>query len=138
MELPSVPVADAFSFDVTTFLIIEKSLNYHFLICFLLGKGGYIFGSVCLFVCLYNKQTNSCKYQHKSKNINQIKKVENTDEVIKWYNNIENEQKSAVICIDVFEFSKSITEELLNKALNFTENYTTIRKQDRRIIVQAK
>ena len=35
-------------------------------------------------------------------------------------------------------FYPSITEELLDKALDFAKNYTIITKQDRQIIMQTK
>ena len=62
----------------------------------------------------------------------------NTDEVITWFNNVEDKQNNAFIWFDVCEFYPSITEELLDKALDFAKNYTTITKQDRQIIMQTK
>ena len=62
----------------------------------------------------------------------------NTDEVIRWFTNEERKKKKEFICFDVCKFYPSITEELVNKALDFGERYTTITKQDRQIIIQAK
>ena len=56
----------------------------------------------------------------------------------KIFNNVEDKQNNAFICFDVCEFYPSITEELLDKALDFAKNYTTITKQDRQIIMQTK
>ena len=59
-------------------------------------------------------------------------------EVITWFNNGEDKRNNAFVCFDVCEFYPSITEELLDKALDFAKNYTTITKQDRQIIMQTK
>ena len=68
-------------------------------------------------------------------NLNQWK---NTEEVITWYKNIQNKHKQSFICFDVCEFYPSITEELLNKALDFAKTHSTITEQDKQIIIQAK
>ena len=40
----------------------------------------------------------------------------NTDEVIRWFNNVKDKQTNAFICFYVCELYPSITEELLGKA----------------------
>ena len=72
------------------------------------------------------------------KTVTKLNQWKNTDEVITWFNNVEDKQNYAFICFDVCEFYPSITEELLDKALDFAKNYTTITKQDRQIIMQTK
>ena len=64
------------------------------------------------------------------KTATKLNQWKNTDEVITWFNNVEDKQNNAFICFDVCEFYPSITEELLDKALDFAKNYTTITKQD--------
>ena len=72
------------------------------------------------------------------KTATKLNQWKNTDEVITWFNNVEGKQNNAFICFDVCEFYRSIMEELLDKALDFAKNYTTIIKQDSQIIMQTK
>ena len=58
------------------------------------------------------------------KTATKLNQWKNTDEVITWFNNVEDKQNNAFICFDVCEFYPSITEELLDKALDFAKNYT--------------
>ena len=44
---------------------------------------------------------------------------------------VDKKQKKEFLCFDVCKFYPSINEELLNKALDFGERYTTITKQER-------
>ena len=62
----------------------------------------------------------------------------NTDDVIKWYSNIDDKSKSSFIIFDVCEFYPSISEELLHKALDFAAQYDTISLKERHIIIHAK
>lgn len=62
----------------------------------------------------------------------------NTNEVISWYNRIENKNSQSFICFDVCEFYPSISEELLIKALDFAEEHSAISDLDRHIVTQAK
>ena len=62
----------------------------------------------------------------------------NTASVIKWFNNIDNKEKHSFICFDIVEFYPSISEELLNKALDFASSHTRITEEERNIIIQAK
>ena len=71
----------------------------------------------------------------KSTNLNQWK---NTDEVITWYNKVNNKSKSSFICFDVCEFYPSISEDLLNKALKFASTYDNISNEEINIITHAK
>ena len=70
-----------------------------------------------------------------STNLHQWK---NTNDVIYWYNNINNKQDHSLIVFDVCEFYASITKELLNNALDFAAKYVDISNQDRHIITHAK
>ena len=59
-------------------------------------------------------------------NYNQWK---NTDNVINWFKNITDKKHCKCIQLDIKEFYPSITEETLNKALDFAGNYTKIQKK---------
>ena len=50
----------------------------------------------------------------------------NTNEVIHWFSNINEKQNCKLIQLDIKEFYPSISEDTLNKAINFAENYTSI------------
>ena len=54
-----------------------------------------------------------------SANLNQWK---NTNDVIQWFKNINDKPNHSFICFDVVEFYPSISEELLNNALEYHSN----------------
>ena len=54
-----------------------------------------------------------------------INQWKNTSAVIDWFNTIENKEKHSFICFDIVEFYPSISESLLNKALDFATAYDT-------------
>ena len=64
----------------------------------------------------------------KKHNFNQWK---NTTAVIKWF---ENKQHCSFICFNMEEFYASISQNLLNKALDFASNYDNITTNERNII----
>ena len=68
----------------------------------------------------------------------QINQWKNTSCVLKWFNNLENKKSLSFISFDVCDFYPSITEKLLNKALDFANKYRQISKQEREIILHAK
>lgn len=53
----------------------------------------------------------------------------NTEEVITWFQFINNKHRHKFISFDVVEYYPSITEELLNKALDFTTKFDTIHRR---------
>jgi hypothetical protein len=61
-----------------------------------------------------------------------------TNETIKWFKTLQNKNEHSFITFDVCEFYPSITEKLLNKALDYGSQFTTITQQDRKIIIHAK
>ena len=71
----------------------------------------------------------------KATKINQWK---NTSSVIAWFNALENKQSNNFISFDIVEFYPSITEDLLNQALDFASTYDNITPDERKIIIQAK
>ena len=56
---------------------------------------------------------------------------------LKW-KIIENKQQFSFICFDIEEFYPSISQDLLNKALDFAANYANITTEERNIIIHAK
>ena len=62
----------------------------------------------------------------------------NTDEVIQWFESVEYKQKCTFISFDVCEFYPSISEDLLNKALDFASKYDKITDDEKHIIHHAK
>ena len=68
-------------------------------------------------------------------NINQWK---NISSVTKWFNSIDDKDKHNFICFDIVEFYPSISQDLLNKALDFASIYDKITAEERNIIIQAK
>ena len=52
----------------------------------------------------------------------------NTDEVIDWFNNIENKQNQKFFQLDIKDFYPSITETLLDKSLKYASKITHIDK----------
>ena len=62
----------------------------------------------------------------------------NTQEVIDWFKKIRNKETSGFICFDIVDFYPSISEDLLNKALDFASTYTQISEENRNIIMHTK
>ena len=71
----------------------------------------------------------------KTRNFNQWK---NTASVINWFKSSQNHQRSSFICFDIENFYPSISQDLLNKALDFASNYDNISADERNIIIHAK
>ena len=61
-----------------------------------------------------------------------------TSFVINWFKKIDNKKQHSFICFDIVEFCPSISEELLNKALDFASAYDNITAEERNIVIQAK
>ena len=61
-----------------------------------------------------------------------------TKDVISWFKNIENKPKNNFIQCDIDNFYPSITETLLNKALDYASQFCEISDEDRKIIILAK
>ena len=51
---------------------------------------------------------------------------------------IENKQHHSFICFDIVEFYPSISQDLLNRALDFASAYDNITDDERNIIIHAK
>ena len=62
----------------------------------------------------------------------------NTASVIDWFKNIVNKKRFSFIVFDICDFYPSISEELLNAALDFAKDFIEISDEDRKIIIQAR
>ena len=71
----------------------------------------------------------------RASNFNQWK---NSTSVIEWFKAIENKKHHSFICFDIVEFYPSISQDLLNKALDFASAYDNITNDERNIIIHAK
>ena len=58
--------------------------------------------------------------------------------MIEWFKAIENKKHHNFICFDIVEFYPSISQDLLNKALDFASAYDNITNDERNIIIHAK
>ena len=62
----------------------------------------------------------------------------NSTSVIEWFKAIENKKQHNFICFDIVEFYPSISQDLLNRALDFASAYGSITNEERNIIIHAK
>ena len=56
----------------------------------------------------------------------ELNQWKNSLSVIDWFNNIKNKPDHSFLTFDIAEFYPSITEELLDKAIAWAQNYVTI------------
>ena len=68
----------------------------------------------------------------------QINQWKNTTSVLNWFNALQHKEYLSFICFDVCDFYPSITEKLLNKALDFANIYRPISADEREIIFLSK
>ena len=71
-------------------------------------------------------------------NATKVNQWKNTSSVLQWYQQLPNKRDSAFICFDVVEFYPSISEALLNRALDFASQHVIISAIDSQIIINAK
>ena len=57
-----------------------------------------------------------------------VKQWRNTSTVIDWFKNFADKQKRKFINIDIAEFYPSVSEDLLEKSLNYAKLFTTIKE----------
>ena len=70
-----------------------------------------------------------------STNINQWK---NTQNVLNWFDKIENKRDVAFIQFDIEDFCTSVTMELLYKSIQFAKEITSISDEDLNVIIQSR
>ena len=78
---------------------------------------------------------NENKNLVKSLNVNQWR---NTDSVINWLNTIENKSQCFFKQLDIIEFYPSISENILDTAINFAKQHTDIFDENLRIIKHCR
>ena len=59
-----------------------------------------------------------------------INQWRNTVSAIKWFNSLKDKHLMKFVMFDIKDFYPSITQDLLNKALNFASEYVYISKSD--------
>ena len=62
----------------------------------------------------------------------------NTNDVVQWFNNINDKNEHSFIEFDVVDFYPTISIELLNNALDFATSYVNITDDKRQIVIHAK
>ena len=74
----------------------------------------------------------------KIRNDLRVNQWRNTSSVIEWFENIQNKNQCTFTVFDIEKFYPSISEELLNKAIEFATHYTEISEEEKRIIHHAR
>ena len=68
----------------------------------------------------------------------QVNQWRNSESVIKWFYSIENKSQCKFIQLDITEFYPSISEEILDNAILFAQQYIHIPEKDLRIIKHCR
>ena len=68
----------------------------------------------------------------------EIKQWKNTVSAVKWFNSLEDKHLIKFVMFDIKDFYPSITQDPLDKALNFATEYIYISKYDIDIIHHAR
>ena len=68
----------------------------------------------------------------------ELNQWKNTRSVIEWLNSIQNKKNCAFIQLDIKDFYPSITEKILDNAIEFAKEHTTIIDDDIRIIKHCR
>ena len=71
-------------------------------------------------------------------NIKEVNQWKNTSSVPQWFERLANKSDLAFICFDVVEFYPSISEALLNRALDFASEHLIISASERQTIINSK
>ena len=58
--------------------------------------------------------------------------------IINWFQPIKNKQHFSFICFNINKFYPSISQDLLNKALDLASNWDNINTNKRNIMIHAK
>ena len=62
----------------------------------------------------------------------------NTNDVLKWFNDLENKSRQSFLVFDIVEFYPSISEKLFSDALDFASTFIPIPEDDRKIFMNAR
>ena len=82
--------------------------------------------------------SRSLYFDNKITRASKFSQWKNSTSVIEWFKAIENKQHHSFICFNIVEFYPSISQDLLNKALDFASAYDNITNDERNIIIHAK
>ena len=63
---------------------------------------------------------------------------EDSNAAIQWFNSVKINSNSRFLQFDIKDFYPSITQELLNNALTWAQNFVNISEEDKNIIFQCK
>ena len=72
------------------------------------------------------------------RNETQSNQWRNSDDTISWFVNIPNKNRHTFLQFDIVEFYPSISEKLLDDAINWAKQFTTVSEQDTHIIKHAR
>ena len=78
------------------------------------------------------------KIVHDVKSKTNLNQWKNTNDVINWFNNIDNKNSHTLICFDICDFYPSISNELLQNAIKFASKYSVITDDQVHIIKHTK
>lgn len=67
-----------------------------------------------------------------------LRQWQSTGQVLEWFDGLQNKKKLQFLQLDICEFYPSITENLLDKALDYAANLTNIDQNDREIIKHSR
>ena len=67
-----------------------------------------------------------------------LKQWRSTQDVIKWFRQIDPKRKPRFLQFDIVDFYPSINSNLLSKALDFAQLHSDLTQQEREIIMVAK
>ena len=66
------------------------------------------------------------------------KQWRNTQDVIKWFQSIENKNRKSFINFDICAFYPSISSDILSAALDWAKNFVNISPENKKIIMKSK
>ena len=72
------------------------------------------------------------------RNSSGVNQWRNSSAVIEWFKNINNKNEHAFLSFDIVDFYPSITENLLNRAISWASQHTTISDQEVTIIKHVR
>ena len=72
------------------------------------------------------------------KSVLKVNQWKNTDNVLDWFNCIENKSAHKFLVFDIKDFYPSINESLLKNAIQFAEKHTHITEENKAIIFHAR
>ena len=78
------------------------------------------------------------RINHVIRNISNSNQWQNTQQVIKWFQKMPNKKSLKFFQFDIENFYASISENLLNKALEFASQFVKIDEEEKKIILHSR